>query len=117
MLGTAYATNISGYTILGDDGWRFAFRTVAVVAALIGFATLRVAKDPSRIEGFCGHLIDEKKGLRDTLMEFKQACPKQESTGSSQPPMETVCMLVQQRNLLQIIFMASPVDDTDWEGS
>jgi hypothetical protein len=79
MLGTAYATNISGYTILGEDGWRFAFRTVAIVAVLIGLATLRFAKDPSQIEGLHEDLINEKKGLRDTLAEFRQVWVSQES--------------------------------------
>jgi hypothetical protein len=74
MLGTAYATNISGYNILGEDGWRFAFRTVAIVAALIGFATLRFANDPSCSQAQHGHCVNEKKGFSDTLAEFKLVC-------------------------------------------
>lgn len=46
MLGTAFATNIAGYTIMGTDGWRWGFRVVAVVSASIGVAALAFSRDP-----------------------------------------------------------------------
>lgn len=46
MLSSAYATNIGGLTIMGMQGWRFAFITVAVISALAGVAMWIAAKDP-----------------------------------------------------------------------
>lgn len=46
MLSSAYATNIGGLTILGMQGWRFAFLTVAVISAVAGIAMWVAAKDP-----------------------------------------------------------------------
>ena len=68
MLGSAYATNIAGFSPLGITGWRFAFRSVAAVAVLIGWLTLRFATDPTH-----GRSRDRHgKGLQDTLTEFLQ---------------------------------------------
>ena len=74
MLGTAFATNVAGYTILGGDGWRFAFRVVALVAMLIGWATLTFAVDPNHVEQPPGSMrrSEKKAGLSDTLTEFAQ---------------------------------------------
>lgn len=47
MVGTAFATNVAGYTIMGMEGWRWAFRCVATAACMIGVATLVYAKDPN----------------------------------------------------------------------
>lgn len=46
MLGALYATNIAGYSPLNMEGWRVAFRTVAVAAFVIGFVVLYYVKDP-----------------------------------------------------------------------
>jgi sugar phosphate permease len=46
MLGTLYATNIAGYSPFGMEGWRAAFRTVAVAAMIIGLVVLVWVKDP-----------------------------------------------------------------------
>lgn len=46
MLGALYATNIAGYSPFGMEGWRVAFRTVAVVAFAIGLVVLYFVKDP-----------------------------------------------------------------------
>jgi MFS family permease len=71
MLGTVYATNIAGYTILGGDGWRFAFRTVAVIAGIIGWVTLTFASDPNHMPQ-ANALAKEMKheSLSETLTEF-----------------------------------------------
>lgn len=72
MLGTAYATNIAGYHILGMEGWRFAFRTVALVAMLIGFLTLRFATDPNFAPRPDGQMREPEKkaGMRETVSDF-----------------------------------------------
>lgn len=46
MVSSAYATNIAGLTILGLQGWRFAFLSVAAVSALAGAAMWAFARDP-----------------------------------------------------------------------
>jgi hypothetical protein len=75
MLGAAYATNLAGYSILGVEGWRFAFRTVAAVAILIGYMTLRLARDPDYTAPDGSKKAKEHKhgaGLRIALQEFWQ---------------------------------------------
>lgn len=47
MLGSLYATNLGGMQVLGVEGWRVAFFTVACVSALIGLATLAFGRDPN----------------------------------------------------------------------
>lgn len=46
MLGALYATNIAGYSPFGMEGWRVAFRSVAVAAFFIGFWVLYWVVDP-----------------------------------------------------------------------
>lgn len=46
MLGALYATNIAGFSPFGMEGWRVAFRTVAVAAYVIGAVVLYFVKDP-----------------------------------------------------------------------
>ena len=72
MLGTAYATNIAGFRLLGMEGWRFAFRTVAVVAALIGCMTLRFATDPNHAPRADGPPREPRKkaGAKETFRDF-----------------------------------------------
>lgn len=45
-MGAMFATNIAGYSLFGMEGWRAAFRTVAVAAMLIGVLVLVCVKDP-----------------------------------------------------------------------
>jgi hypothetical protein len=46
MLSSVYATNIAGLRILGMQGWRFAFISVAAVSAVTGVAMWLLARDP-----------------------------------------------------------------------
>ena len=45
-MGALYATNIAGYSPFGMEGWRVAFRSVAVAAFVIGFVVLNCVVDP-----------------------------------------------------------------------
>lgn len=77
MLGTAFATNVAGYSLMGIEGWRWAFRFVAVNAAIIGVCTLIYARDPTVRKGH--HVApahDHKFTMRTTAQEFWQVvCP------------------------------------------
>ncbi|GAB4823909.1 hypothetical protein N2152v2_010955 [Parachlorella kessleri] len=46
FLGALYATNIGGLQVMGIEGWRFAFLTVAAASWLIGVLTWLLAVDP-----------------------------------------------------------------------
>jgi len=48
VLGTLYATTISGSPIFGFDGWRFAYYSFGATSILLGFLVLLFAKDPIR---------------------------------------------------------------------
>lgn len=75
MLGTAYATNIAGLTVWGEEGWRFAFRTVALIAMIIGWITTNFASDPNYMKGPNGQPPKHKAQgtLRETIVDFVQA--------------------------------------------
>jgi hypothetical protein len=67
MLGALYATNIAGYRPFGMEGWRVAFRTVAVAAFVIGFVVLRFVKDPRYVKKGAG-VIDSDRDSRDGIL-------------------------------------------------
>lgn len=46
MIGALYATNIAGLQIMGLEGWRFAFLTVAVFSCIVGALMLTMGRDP-----------------------------------------------------------------------
>jgi hypothetical protein len=46
MLGSLYATNIAGLSILGLEGWRFAFLTVAAFSGGLALAVALFVDDP-----------------------------------------------------------------------
>ena len=48
ILGTLYATSISGAILFGVPGWRFAFYSFGVLSILLGIIVLFLAKDPVR---------------------------------------------------------------------
>jgi predicted MFS family arabinose efflux permease len=88
MIGAAYATNMAGFEVAGVEGWRFAFRTVAAVAVLIGYLTLRLARDPDYMAPDGGEKAKvhmHAGGLRQTLAEFKQVCAAAGVGGHSAP--------------------------------
>ncbi|MFX1512796.1 MAG: MFS transporter [Promethearchaeota archaeon] len=50
IIGTLYATSIKDTTIIGIDGWRFAFITMAALSGTLGLAIMLLGKDPIRGE-------------------------------------------------------------------
>jgi hypothetical protein len=54
MLSSVFATNIAGQHILGLQGWRVAFLTVAAVSAAAGAAMWAAARDPRCSKGTWG---------------------------------------------------------------
>jgi hypothetical protein len=71
MLGTAYATNLSGFLPFGIEGWRVAFRSVAVVAMALGWLSLRYVTDPNYMPHADGRPKERAvKGIKDTMADF-----------------------------------------------
>ena len=66
VLGTIYATTISDTTILGVEGWRFAFATMALVSFILGGLIHIFGKDPLR-----GYSEEQLKGLINENTEKK----------------------------------------------
>ena len=64
VIGTIYATSISDASILGIDGWRFAFISMAFVSFVLGILIHIFGKDPLR-----GYSEEQLKGLIDEKTE------------------------------------------------
>eukprot|EP00882_Tetradesmus_deserticola_P015619 GHRQ01016644.1.p1 GENE.GHRQ01016644.1~~GHRQ01016644.1.p1 ORF type:complete len:356 (+),score=119.42 GHRQ01016644.1:332-1399(+) len=85
MLSSVYATNIAGMHILGMQGWRFAFLSVAVVSALTGLALWLMARDPRcdrRSWRLHPHFQQQSRSLRYTGSSGSTPTPSS-STGRS----------------------------------
>jgi hypothetical protein len=99
MLGSLYATNVAGMRVLGLEGWRFAFLTVAAFSAILAVAIALLVDDP-RCPNRClrapRHLAI---AVRTTTGAGGRWCPR--------PPVSCsalgVCLLLNHRTLLQYL--------------
>ncbi len=76
ITGTLFATSVSDATIMGIDGWRFAFLLIALISILLGLLVWKLAADPLRggSEHQLAGLIDEKveERYRITRRDYKR---------------------------------------------
>lgn len=74
MLGTAFATNTGHLRVVGVEGWRFAFFTVACISILIGLLNLLFARDPTCSSRWQLKQSGVAPSLRGVLADMKKVC-------------------------------------------
>jgi len=80
MLGVVLATNLSGYTVHGVEGWRVAWLLMGLLGLLVGAGFLAVARDPwfpAQKSAGHGRLASQLPRLRSAVTAAKDVllCP------------------------------------------